>query len=50
MQDPFGSEFCIVEMLTPGQQATAMASGAADDQILRVDAGVPASTAPTWLG
>ncbi|MEX1334154.1 MAG: VOC family protein [Candidatus Limnocylindrales bacterium] len=45
MQDPFGNEFCIVEMLTPDQQAAAVASGATDDHELRVAAGVtPPST------
>jgi predicted enzyme related to lactoylglutathione lyase len=42
MQDPFGNEFCIVENLTPQQQAAAMASGATDDRRLRVAAGVTA--------
>ena len=40
MQDPFGNEFCIVEPLSPDQQAAAMASGATDDHALRVAAGV----------
>lgn len=39
MQDPFGNEFCIVERLTPEQQAAAMASDATDDHALRVAAG-----------
>ncbi|MEX2132814.1 MAG: hypothetical protein WEB67_01640, partial [Acidimicrobiia bacterium] len=39
MQDPFGNEFCIVERLTPEEQAAAMASGATDDHALRVAAG-----------
>ena len=39
MQDPFGNEFCIVEELTPEQQAAAMASEATDDHALRVAAG-----------
>ncbi len=42
MQDPFGNEFCIVEMLTIEQQAAAMASGATDDHALRVAAGLTA--------
>ena len=39
MQDPFGNEFCIVEELSPDQQAAAMASGAEDDHALRIAAG-----------
>ena len=39
MQDPFGNEFCIVEELTPEQQAAAMASKETDDHALRVAAG-----------
>lgn len=39
MQDPFGNEFCIVERLTPEQQAAAIASDATDDHALRVAAG-----------
>ena len=49
MQDPFGNEFCIVEMLTPHQQAAAMASTATDDHALRVDAGVATTTPPAWM-
>jgi predicted enzyme related to lactoylglutathione lyase len=48
MQDPFGNEFCIVELLTPDQQAAAMASTATDDHTLRVDAGVATATSPGW--
>ena len=40
MQDPFGNEFCIVEMLTEEQSQAAMASGASTDHELRVAAGV----------
>lgn len=39
MQDPFGNEFCIVEELTPEQQAAAMSSDATSDHDLRVAAG-----------
>ncbi len=39
MQDPFGNEFCIVEMLTPDQSAAAMSAGMADDHALRVAVG-----------
>jgi hypothetical protein len=42
MRDPFGTEFCIVELLTIEQQAAAMASGATDDHALRVAAGLTA--------
>lgn len=40
MQDPFGNEFCIVEVLTAEQRDAAMASTATDDHQLRIDAGV----------
>lgn len=40
MQDPFGNEFCIVEMLTREQADAAMASAATDDHGWRVAAGV----------
>lgn len=50
MQDPFGNEFCIVEILTPEQRQAAMASDAASDHDLRVAAGVTAHRAPPGLG
>jgi hypothetical protein len=40
MQDPFGNEFCIVELLTEEQSQAAMESGASTDHELRVAAGV----------
>lgn len=43
MQDPFGNEFCIVELLTREQSSAAMESGATDDHALRVAAGVTPS-------
>ena len=49
LQDPFGNEFCIVELLTPDQQAAAMASTATDDHTLRVDTGVATATPPSWI-
>lgn len=48
MQDPFGNEFCIVELLTPTQQDAAMASAATDDQALRVAAGASSVEHPSW--
>lgn len=35
MQDPFGNEFCLVELLTPEQQQAAMTSTATNDEDLR---------------
>ncbi len=40
MQDPFGNEFCIVELLTEEQSRAAVESGASTDHDLRVAAGV----------
>lgn len=42
MQDPFGNEFCIVEHLSLEQVEAALAADTADDQQLRVAAGVSA--------
>lgn len=39
MQDPFGNEFCLVELLTREERDAAMASGAKTDHDLRVAAG-----------
>lgn len=50
MQDPFGNEFCIVEMLTPEQRAAAMESTATDDHGLRRDVGVTSAEAPPRPG
>lgn len=40
MQDPFGNEFCIVELLTAEQRQAAMTSTATNDPDLRTAAGV----------
>ncbi len=40
MQDPFGNEFCIVELLTAEQRQAAMTSTATNDPDLRIAAGV----------
>jgi catechol 2,3-dioxygenase-like lactoylglutathione lyase family enzyme len=51
MQDPFGNEFCIVEILTAEQRNAAMASGATSDEEVRIAAGAvgPPHSSPSRL-